>query len=248
MSDSPLDGGSGWSTSAYAIVPARSAPVPAALPAERPVASPPDPPARSGRRGVLVTAVAVLLVVGAIVTVALLRPAGGVQRAAGAPAASVTTGGGDGATRHVGGPGAGTDVGSAGVILRAGTVRMAVAVGQPEEAFDLDAGVKGTASAFAANQLPDLAAAAAGLTGLNGARFSAWTMVAAPSPAACAAIPVAQWSGSVLLAALVPNAVSCVRTSDDRYGALTVQAMDALGGADAFSASLAFTVWKKPGD
>jgi hypothetical protein len=176
----------------------------------------------------LVTAAVVLLLVGAIVVVALVQPAGDVEHASGAPATSAT--------------------GAGGAVLRTGTVRMTVAVGQPEEALDLDAGVKGTASAFVGTELPDVAAAVLGLTGLNGARFSSWTLPAAPSPAACAAIPAAEWSSSVLLAALVPNAVNCVRTSDERFAALTVQAVDAVGGAEVFSASLTFTVWKKPGD
>jgi hypothetical protein len=264
MSDSPIDGGSGWPTSAYAIIPApapsveRSGARPVEPVADVPTGTVGQPPAGpsgtarpsgSARRGVLVTAAAVLLLVVAIVAVALLQPSGEEGRAAGQPAAGVTTSPApvdDGTTRDAGGAGAG---GSASVVLRTGTVRIAVAVGQPQEAFDLDAGVKGTPGGFGASQLPDLAAAALGLTALNGARFSAWVLpAAAPTAAGCGELPAAQWSSSVLRAALVPNAVTCVRTSDDRFGALTVQGVDAVGGGDDFAADISFTVWKKPGD
>ncbi|GAA3268122.1 hypothetical protein GCM10020218_006960 [Dactylosporangium vinaceum] len=73
MSDSPLDGGSGWPTSAYAIVPRQPAPAkeeppaPPEPPAEPPVAEerqapPPAQRSRSGRIGLLVIGLIVLIV------------------------------------------------------------------------------------------------------------------------------------------------------------------------------------------
>ncbi|MFI5912795.1 hypothetical protein [Dactylosporangium sp. NPDC051541] len=73
MSDSPLDGGSGWPTSAYAIVPRQPAAPkeeePPAPPQEPPVEPPvdqePEPPAqpsRKGRIGLLVIGLLVLIV------------------------------------------------------------------------------------------------------------------------------------------------------------------------------------------
>ncbi|WP_426506025.1 hypothetical protein ACPPVO_49395 [Dactylosporangium sp. McL0621] len=72
MSDSPLDGGSGWPTSAYSIVPrqptpAREEPRPAPEPMPAPEPSPepspePERPARKGRIGVLIIGIIVLVI------------------------------------------------------------------------------------------------------------------------------------------------------------------------------------------
>ncbi|WP_433207931.1 hypothetical protein ACQP00_42345 [Dactylosporangium sp. CS-047395] len=78
MSDSPLDGGSGWPTSAYAIVPRQPTPAAEKPPAEPPVDPPVEPvveesapepaPSRKGRIGLLVIGLIVLVVaaVGAV--------------------------------------------------------------------------------------------------------------------------------------------------------------------------------------
>ncbi|WP_433078361.1 hypothetical protein ACQP1P_37145 [Dactylosporangium sp. CA-052675] len=74
MSDSPLDGGSGWPTSAYAIVPRQPGPPkaeetaaePASKPAPAPEPAPPpeaEPqPSRKGRIGVLIIGLVVLVI------------------------------------------------------------------------------------------------------------------------------------------------------------------------------------------
>lgn len=286
MSDSPLDGGSGWPTSAYAIVPRQAtpqtqqvpqrppadapAPQPAVVPAprvpEQPAAPEPAEAAPPRRRRLTVLVVGLIVLIVAVVGgVLATRGDGGTgespasNRAVTGPV--VPTGAAPVTTAAAGGPGldaSGSAVpGSSGTpdpsgaasvpasqapvtdVLRAGTVRLAVLAGQPDETFDFDGGVKQATGA-------DVAAGALGLTAVGGAAFA--PVLQAPTLAGCGAIPAAQWSDRVLLSALLPTAKVCVRTGEQRFGWFTPRSGEAVVGGQLYITYLDFTVWKKAGD
>ncbi|MEV4508733.1 hypothetical protein AB0K00_07210 [Dactylosporangium sp. NPDC049525] len=309
MSDSPLDGGSGWPTSAYAIVPRQSTPQsqPQNTTAQNTTAQnttaqgsgqggahqvpqqsgqqvrhettehadvepPRDPRHRRRRIAVLVIGL-IVLIVAAVGGVLATRNSGdgteepvGENRAVTGPAA--TTAGGTtvttAAATGVGGSvtpsldasgspvpgGSGTPDPSTVVtsavpqgavtdVLRAGTVRMTVLAGQPDETFDFDSGAKQAAGA-------DAAAGALGLTAVGGAAFA--PVLQAPTLAACSAVPAAQWTDRVLLTALLPTAKVCVRTGEQRFGWFSPRSGDAVISGQLYTTYLDFTVWKKTGD
>jgi hypothetical protein len=299
MSDSPLDGGSGWPTSAYAIVPRQATPQSQTTAPEptqngtnqhaaqqlgqqvrhettedagtEPVG---DPRHRRRRIAVLVIGL-IVLIVAAIGGILATRGSGGdtedpagETRAVTGPAAPATTAAGTAVTATAtagasGSAGASLDASGSPVpggsgtpdpsavatsavplgtvtdVLRAGTVRMTVLAGQPDETFDFDAGAKQATGA-------DVAAGAIGLTALGGAAFA--PVLQAPTPAACAAVPAAQWNERVLLAALLPTAKVCVRTGEQRFGWFSPRSGDAVISGQLYTTYLDFTVWKKAGD
>ncbi|MDG6102790.1 hypothetical protein Daura_41255 [Dactylosporangium aurantiacum] len=291
MSDSPLDGGSGWPTSAYAIVPRQATPqtqqVPPqpsadtaaqrpvdpapAVPQQPPPAAEPEPaeaaPRRRRRVAVLVIGL-IVLVVAVVGGVLATRGADGTEESPGrtravtgpvvptGTAPTTTAAAGAGAA---GGPSAdasGSPVSSISAsatpdpstpasqapvtdVLRAGTVRLAVLAGQPDETFDFDSGVKQAAGA-------DVAAGALGLTAVGGAAFAPVTQ--APTLAGCGAVPAAQWSDRILLSALLPTAKVCFRTGDQRFGWFSPRSGEAVVGGQLYTTYLDFTVWKKAGD
>lgn len=303
MSDSPLDGGSGWPTSAYAIVPRQATPqtpaqAPAQTPAQTPAQSmarptvPAQPKAAGAQAGPEIAARAeagppqaegpsrrwriIVLIIGLIVLV--VAAVGGVlaTRKSGGPAgearavttpglettAAATTAPAGAATAIASGspglgasgspvpglsgspdpsavvtspapPGAITDV------LRAGTVRLTVLAGQPDETFDFDSGAKQAGGA-------DVAAGALGLTAEGSAAFA--PVPQAPTLAICSAVPAAQWSDRVVLTALLPGAKVCLRTGDQRFGWFSPRSGDAVISGQLYTTYLDFTVWKKTGD
>ncbi len=125
--------------------------------------------------------------------------------------------------------------------LRSGTVRLTVVAGRPDEAFDLDSGTKDAPGA-------DLTAGVIGLTATNGAKFAPWTQASTPTAAGCAVVPEAQWSTSVLLAALLPGSNTCVRTSEGRPASFTARAGQTVTDGQLYATYLDFTVWRKSGD
>ncbi|MFF5227537.1 hypothetical protein [Dactylosporangium sp. NPDC000521] len=280
MSDSPLDGGSGWPTSAYAIVPRQATPpkeerrAPQEEPQEAPqpeVAEPPqEAPGRRWRIAALVIGLIVLLAAAVGGVLATRESSGDTQtptgenRAATAPMTEATTPAGATAGATVGAtaspsldaggsPAASTGgtpdpsavvtspvpEGTVTDVLRAGTVRMTVLAGQPDETFDFDNGAKQASGA-------DVAAGALGLTAVGGAAFA--PVLAAPTLAVCSAVPAAQWSDRVLLSALLPVTKVCVRTGDQRFGWFTPRSGEAIVSGQLYTTYLDFTVWKKAGD
>jgi hypothetical protein len=292
MSDSPLDGGSGWPTSAYAIVPRQpaaprqeTAPGPDTVPDKRPPADESEPlpePLKKGRIIALIVGLIVLVIaaVGGVLATRGTSATDGVDStsvtapATDAPAGlqadpspSVTVSAGADASSGAGATSsAGASAGASGSpvpglsgtpdpavlisplpegtvteILHSGTVRLAVLLGQPDDVFDFDAGLRQSAGA-------DIAAGAIGLSAGNGAQFAVLTTADTPSLAACSAVPAAQWTGQVLLAALVPGAKVCVRTSDQRFAWFTPRGGDALVSGALYTTYLDFIVYKKSGD
>ncbi|GAB3857707.1 hypothetical protein ACFPIJ_18405 [Dactylosporangium cerinum] len=289
MSDSPLDGGSGWPTSAYAIVPRQAAPQSEQSP-QNPVADATQyttqpirhetfedaevvPAAAPHRRRIAALIIGLIVLLVAVVGgVLATRGTGGgteqpdgEQRAVTGPAVAGTTArvttGTTATTGASGGPSldasgspvpglSGTPDPSAVVtgsvpagtvtdVLRAGTVRLTVLAGQPDEAFDVDGGVKQPAGA-------DIAAGALGLSAVGGAAFA--PVLAAPTLAACSAVPAAQWTDKILLTALLPTAKVCVRTGEQRFGWFSPRPGDAVITGQLYTTYLDFTVWKKSGD
>ena len=305
MSDSPLDGGSGWPTSAYAIVPRQATPQsqpqsnpPQNTAAQHPaqgqsaarqvpqqsgqqvrhettehaeVEPPRDPRHRRRRIAALVIGLIVLVVAVVGGVLATLGAGGGTEeptgetRAVTGPVVPANTAAGTaaGTTGASGSASPGRDAGGSPVpggsgtpdpsavltsavpqgtvtdVLRAGTVRMTVLAGQPDETFDFDGGAKQAAGA-------DVAAGALGLTALGGAAFA--PVLQAPTLAACSAVPAAQWNERVLLAALLPTAKVCVRTGEQRFGWFSPRSGDAVISGQLYTTYLDFTVWKKTGD
>ncbi|UWP80773.1 hypothetical protein [Dactylosporangium fulvum] len=287
MSDSPLDGGSGWPTSAYAIVPRQpaapereSVPEPAAEdtkneeePAQE--ATSDGRPSRKGRVVALVVGLVVLVIAAAGGVLATrgtssTRDAGTTEPSR-APAAvtTPTVDGKSGASAgpdHSGGitgspsldpsgsalPAVSGSAGPGGVVsgpipegstdvLRVGTVRLTVLLGQPDEAFDFDTGTKSTTGG-------DVTAAAVGLSAGSAAKLGVWTSPETPSFAGCAAMPAEQWVNQVVLAALVPGLRVCVYTNEGRYAWFTPRGGDLVVAGQVYSTFLDFTVFKKPGD
>jgi hypothetical protein len=290
MSDSPLDGGSGWPTSAYQIVPRTSSaapPPPVAGPEPAPAAPEPEDefvPSRKGRIAALAIGLVVLIiaVVGGVLATRDYRarsdadatavttpsanaaatgvpaapaddpsasaggvaggsgaggagaslPAGAEAGPSGSAAASASAGASGGPSTPAGPPATG--------ILRAGTAKLAVVAGQPDDAFDFDSGLKQTAGA-------DATAGVLGISAANGARFAVLITSDTPSLAACSAVPAGQWVSQVLLAALLPGTKVCIHTSDDRYAWFMTRAGEAVNGA-VFTANLDYIVYKRPGD
>lgn len=270
MSDSPLDGGSGWPTSAYAIVPRQPAPPTQETRPEDPVAAEPapepqatTPPSRRGRVAILLIGLLVLIVAAVGGVLATRDTSSGVNDAGpagqpatgGAPAldtptvdAQSTTTNAQASTGTSGTPDPSASATNAATpqslptdVLRAGTVRLTVLAGQPDEMFDFDSGTKQASGA-------DVAAGAIGLTAQGGAAFAPWSAPEAPTLAGCSAIPAAQWSDRVLLGALLPGAKVCVRTGEQRIGWFTPRSGDAAVGGQLYSTYLDFTVWRKTGD
>ncbi|GAA3242656.1 hypothetical protein ACFO1B_30595 [Dactylosporangium siamense] len=295
MSDSPLDGGSGWPTSAYAIVPRQATPQPQQAPqnppAQNPVADaaqyttqpirhetfddadavPAVAPHRRRRIAALVIGLIVLLVAVVGGVLATRGSGGGAdqpdgeRRAVTGPAVAGTTAAATSGTTATAGASGGPSLDPSGSpvpglsgtpdpsavvtspvpagtvtdVLRAGTVRLAVLAGQPDEAFDFDGGVKQAAGA-------DIAAGALGLTAVGGAAFA--PVLSAPTLAACSAVPAAQWTDKVLLAALLPTAKVCLRTGEQRFGWFSPRSGDAVVSGQIYTTYLDFTVWKKAGD
>jgi hypothetical protein len=229
MSDSPLDGGSGWPTSAYMIVPRQPAAPAQESTAEEPEEAPQElativEPSKKGRIAALVVGIIVLIIaaVGGVLATRDTSSPGksGQPETITSPTVDATTAGpsadpsvdaSGSAVPYLGGSAAGSttpdpsgspDPGAVvlsplpenTVILHAGTVWIALLVGRPDDMFDLDAGVKQTAGA-------DISAGALGLTATNGAYFAPWTAVEFPSLAGCSAVPAAQWTTQILLAA-----------------------------------------------
>ncbi|GAA0741854.1 hypothetical protein Drose_28120 [Dactylosporangium roseum] len=282
MSDSPLDGGSGWPTSAYAVVPRQpTAPEPETVPgpvaedtkpAEEPArgapsAGRPGRPARKGRVVALVVGLIVLVIAAAGGVLATRGSSttrdGGTTNPSHAPAV-VTTPTANGVSGVSVGPdrsGGSTGVpsldpsGSAGPggvvvgpipeggtdVLRVGTVRLTVLLGQPDEAFDFDTGTKSATGG-------DVTAAAVGLSAGAGAQLAVWTAPEIPSFAGCAALPAEQWVNQVVLAVLVPGSRVCVYTNEARYAWFTPRGADLVVAGQIYSTYLDFTVFKKPGD
>ncbi|WP_432975784.1 hypothetical protein [Dactylosporangium sp. CA-233914] len=285
MSDSPLDGGSGWPTSAYAIVPRQPAPqeeAPApAEPEPAPVRGEPEAgeperieqPSRKGRIAALAVGLIVLVIaaVGGVLATRDDSPKSPTEAAAATTAAPALPVAGDSASASAGASepaGAGTS-GSASAdpsgqpsgavsadpssgastvpaappstgILRAGTAQFVVLAGQPDDAYDLDSGLKQSAGA-------DITAGAIGLTAANGARFAVLLTADTPSLAACTGVPDAAWAGQVVLASLLPGSKVCVRTSDGRYAWFMTRIGEPVAGA-LWTSNLDFIVYKKAGD
>jgi len=279
MSDSPLDGGSGWPTSAYALVPRQPAaprkereePKPEPV-AALPVPSHAAPQSRTGRVIALVVGL-IVLIVAIVGGVLATRHSSGDQPVPRAgqpqgittptlpPGAAPGLTGSAGATTSIDAngspvvgasgpdPGLSPDPGAVVIsplpegsptdVLRAGTVRLAYLVGRPDDAFDLDTGVKQAAGA-------DMAAAATGIKAVNGAQLAPWTGLSNPTQADCSS--VVQWTDQVLLTALIPGARVCVRTSGQRFAWFTPRGGDALVSGAIYTTYLDFTVWKKPGE
>jgi hypothetical protein len=276
MSDSPLDGGSGWPTSAYMIVPRQPAAPAQESTAEEPEEAPQElativEPSKKGRIAALVVGIIVLIIaaVGGVLATRDTSSSGksGQPETITSPTVDATTAGpsadpsvdaSGSAVPYLGGSAAGSttpdpsgspDPGAVvlsplpenTVILHAGTVWIALLVGRPDDMFDLDAGVKQTAGA-------DISAGALGLTATNGAYFAPWTAVEFPSLAGCSAVPAAQWTTQILLAALVLGAKACVRSSELRFGWFTPRGGDAVVSGAIYTTYLDFTVYRKTGD
>jgi hypothetical protein len=248
MSDSPLDGGSGWPTSAYSIVPRPAS----QAGTNGATAEDSSPPAHSGASGpflgpnrrpsavALLGALVLALVIAVAVTFALRSAGNSATSYQSAQPSGPSEGTGSSAAQSAtpGSPGpesATTDP------LRSGTVRLAVIAGQPDEAFDLDSGAKEGAN-------PDVSAGAPGLAPMNGTRFAPWAQVETPTLAGCAAAPEVQWSSSVLVAALLPGLITCVRTSEGRLAYFTARPSYAITEGQLYTTYLDFTVWRKSGD
>ncbi|MEV6930014.1 hypothetical protein AB0M46_36790 [Dactylosporangium sp. NPDC051485] len=258
MSDSPLDGGSGWPTSAYAVVPRQPGPTqdapatPPAAPAEPPPERPEAVP--QGNRGWRVAALLIGLIVLVIATVGGVLATRDKSSTDGADSSAVTTpaiepttampaAAGDPSGR-AGGAAASADPSSSGSpgtgILRSGTAQLAIVAGQPDDAYDFDTGQKQVAGA-------DATASALGLSAANGAKFAALPGGDTPSLAACTAVPETGWTGQIALTALVPGSKVCVRTSEGRYAWFMTRAGEAVPGA-LYSANLDYVVYRKTGD
>jgi hypothetical protein len=263
MLDTPLDGGSGWSTGSYAIVP-RPASVPASAPdqatapvsgtnrsvrLETPAPPPPEAPEDEGRTtrrlaiaGLVLLILALAAGLYAIWPAAQTEPTAGEQQL-GAPGATAQLGTPE-ATATTAAP---TPTGPSVIVTpslaaglhRSGTVRMGVVAGRDEPGFDLDAG-----SAIA-NSAPDadVVAGAVGLKAANSAKFAAWAQPGEPTVEGCAALPEDRWTTSIVLAALLPNISTCVRTSAGRSGAFVVRQPQALVDGFVYSVYLDYTVW-----
>ncbi|GGM60001.1 hypothetical protein ACFFX1_04635 [Dactylosporangium sucinum] len=277
MSDSPLDGGSGWPTSAYAIVPRQPAPpreesLPAA--AEPEEAAPVEPEGRPNR-GRLVTLVVLGVVVLAIaVAGGVLATRDASSPRSGTPAA-VTTPTPDDPTVAATGPSAGASPsGSAGRSLDVNGSPLPtpsgsfaepgpVVVESPVPPDATDVLRVGTVRLSALLGLPgetfdfdsgtatvtgaDVTAAAVGLNAGTGAMLAVWTAPEPPTLAGCSGTTV-QWSNQVLLAAMVPGARVCVQTTDGRYGWFTPRGGGVIVNGALYTTNLDFTVYKKTGD
>jgi hypothetical protein len=85
------------------------------------------------------------------------------------------------------------------------------------------------------------------LNTVNRAQVGVGAAAGAPSPAACQAAGV-RWSASAHVSVLGDGAVICVKTSDDRLGALTVTKLDKTDGGQLEVVKAEYVIWKKPGD
>ena len=125
-------------------------------------------------------------------------------------------------------------------MLRAGTVRLTVLAGQPDEAFDFDGGAKQAAGARRGRRRagPDRDRRRGVRARPAGA--DARRLLGGPGRAVD--------SDRVLLAALLPTAKVCVRTGEQRFGWFSPRPGDAVISGQLYTTYLDFTVWKKTGD
>jgi hypothetical protein len=86
-------------------------------------------------------------------------------------------------------------------------------------------------------------AGAVGLKAVNSAKFAPWAQPGQPTVEACAALPEDRWTTNIVVAALLPNASTCVRTSAGRTGTFVVRQPQALVDGFVYSVYLDYTVW-----
>lgn len=85
------------------------------------------------------------------------------------------------------------------------------------------------------------------LTAVNRAQAGVGAAAGAPTPAGCTAASV-KWGGSAHISVLAVGATICVKTSDDRLGAITVAKLDKSDDGQMRSLEVDYVVWKKQGD
>lgn len=86
-----------------------------------------------------------------------------------------------------------------------------------------------------------------GLTGVNRGQAGVGAAAGAPTPAGCTAAPVT-WGTSAHISVLTVGATICVRTGEDRLGALTVTKLDRSDDGQLQILEVDYVVWKKQGD
>nr|BFE66422.1 hypothetical protein GCM10020063_109480 [Dactylosporangium thailandense] len=271
MSDSPLDGGSGWPTSAYSIVPRQPAPPKAeetaGEPAPEPVPVPEPEPSRKGRIGVLIIGLIVLVIaaVGGVLATRDTKPETKDQSDTIAAPGPTTEAAlpiivDSGSARPSGAAtSAQTSTGPSQTVSAGASAETTVPAAPPSTAilragtaqFVVLAGQPDDAYDFDSGVKQaagaDATAGAIGISAANGAKFALLLTADTPSLAACSTLPEDRWVSQVVIGSLVPGARVCVRTSESRYAWFMTRAGELVTGA-LYTSNLDFVVYKKSGD
>ncbi|GIJ74206.1 hypothetical protein [Virgisporangium ochraceum] len=102
-------------------------------------------------------------------------------------------------------------------------------------------------SGLGTNEKYDFDVTETGLTAVNRAQAGTGAAAGAPTPAGCTAASV-KWGTTAHISVLLPGATICVKTSDDRLGALTVANLDKSDDGQMRTLEVDYVIWKKQGD